>query len=140
MNNQGFSNYAELKVLDHVFGGPDYTRPANLYVALLTEAIDDSTTGTTLAAKEATYEGYARLAVANNATNFPAAVNGVKSNGVALTFAQCTNGTSTISHFAICDAASGGQVITYGALGLSKPISQGDTPSIPIGGLTIELD
>lgn len=140
MNNQGFSNYAELKVLDHVFGGPDYARPANLYVALLTAVIDDSDTGTTIALKEPTYAGYARLQVANNATNFPAAANGTKSNGVALTFAQCTDGASTISHFAICDMANGGNVITYGQLGLPKPISQGDTPSIPIGGLTIELD
>jgi hypothetical protein len=140
MNNQGFSNATELKVLDHVFGGPDYVRPANLYVALLTEAIDDTDTGTTIAAKEASYEGYARLLVVNNATNFPAAADGVKTNGVALTFDQCTDGADTISHFAICDAPVDGHVITYGALGLPKPISAGDTPSIPIGGLTIGLD
>ena len=30
------SNYLELKVLDHVLGGGDYTRPAKVYVALYT--------------------------------------------------------------------------------------------------------
>jgi hypothetical protein len=40
------SNYLENKLLDHVYGGPDYPRPATVYVALFTAAPTDSGGGT----------------------------------------------------------------------------------------------
>ena len=40
-----FSNYLEDKVLNHVFGGSAYTAPTTLYIALLTSAPDDTSTG-----------------------------------------------------------------------------------------------
>lgn len=134
----GYSDYAENKILDHVFGGPDYTRPATLYLALLTAAPTDSDTGSTIV--EANYTGYSRKAVTNDATNFPAASSGAKSNGVELLYSECTAGSSTITHFAWVDAASAGNVIGYGALTLSKIITAGDTPRFPVGTLTIAQD
>lgn len=133
-----FSNTLENAILDHVFGGGDYIRPATLYIALLTAVPDDTSTGSTIT--EANYTGYARKSVTNNAINFPAASVGAKSNGVDVVFAECTAGTSTITHFAIVDAATLGNVVSWGALSISKVISVGDTPKFATGDLDITLD
>lgn len=133
-----FSDYLENKLLDHVFGGGDYTRPTTLYMALLTSAPNDASTGSNIS--EANYTGYTRKAVTNNATNFPAASGGAKSNGTEIVFAECTGGSSTITHFAIVDADAGGNVIGWGALSTSKQITAGDTPKFAVGDLDITLD
>lgn len=133
-----FSDYLENEVLDHIFSAATWTPPVTLYLALCTAAPTDASTGSTLT--EANYTGYSRLAVTNNATNWPAASAGAKSNGVAFTFAECTAGTSTITHFAIVDAATLGNVIGWGALTTSKTITTGDTPKFAIGDLDITLD
>jgi hypothetical protein len=133
-----FSNDAENKILDHVVGGSDYARPATLHLALLTTAPTDASTGSTIV--EANYTGYQRKAVTNNSTNFPAASNGLKSNGVEIVFDECTAGSSTVSHFAICDASSAGNVIAWGSLGTPRTYEAGVTPRIAIGDLQITLD
>lgn len=134
----GFSDFLENEILDHIFGGADYSRPATVYIALLTAAPNDASTGSNIT--EANYTGYARKAVTNNATNFPAAASGSKSNGAAITFDQCTGGSSTITHFAILDAASNGNVLGWGALTAQLEVSNGITPEFGIGQLTITLD
>ena len=78
----GKSDYLENKVLDHVLGGGDYTRPATVYIGLYTATPSDSGGGTEVAGN-----GYDRADVTNNATNFPASSGGAKSNGTAITFA-----------------------------------------------------
>jgi len=65
------SNYLAKKVLDHILGGSDYTRPSTVYLALCTARPKMDDTGSTIT--EANYTGYSRLAVTNNSTNFPAA-------------------------------------------------------------------
>lgn len=133
-----FSDFLELELLDHVFGGADYTRPATVYMALCTSAPTDASTGSTLT--EANYTGYARKAVTNNNTNFPAASSGSKSNGTAIVFDPCTGGSSTVTHFAIVDASSGGNVLGWGALTAQLAVSNGITPEFGVGALTITLD
>lgn len=132
------SNYTENKILDHLLGGGDYTRPGTVYMALSTGTIDDTTTGSNIV--EPTYTGYNRVAILNNATNFPLANNGVKSNGTEIAFAECTAGSSTITYFALIDAATAGNVIAYGSLQTAKQITQGDTPKFSPGDLTFTLD
>ena len=41
-----FSNYLELEVLDHVFGGSAYSAPGTIYAALFTVAPSDTGGGT----------------------------------------------------------------------------------------------
>lgn len=131
----GFSDYLENKVLDHIFGGGDYTRPGTIYVALFTAAPTDAGGGT-----EATFTGYARVAVTNNATNFPAATGGSKSNGAEIIFPQCTGGSNTLTHFALFDAATAGNMLGWGALTASLAVSAGITVKFPVGDLDITLD
>ncbi|MFA5052749.1 MAG: hypothetical protein WC565_01725 [Parcubacteria group bacterium] len=129
------SNYLELEVLDHVLGGADYSRPATVYIALYTVAPTDAGGGT-----EVTGGSYARVAVTNNATNWPAASGGSKSNGTAFTFTQATANWGTVVAFAILDAASAGNFLYWGDLTQNKTVDNGDTAEFAIGGITITED
>ncbi len=126
------STYTKNKTLDHRYGGPDYARPATIYVALFTSAPGVSGGGT-----EVSGGSYARAAVTNNATNWPAAASGEKSNGAAVTFAQATAGWGTVTHFGFFDALSGGNLLDFAPLQASKTIQNGDTPSFGIGSLVL---
>lgn len=132
------SNYLENALLDHVLGGGDYTRPATVYVGLWTSALDDTSDGST--AGEVSGGAYARVALTNNATNWPAASGGAKSNGTEITFPQATADWGTVTHFAILDAATLGNILYWGALTASKTIQDGDTASFAIGDLDITED
>lgn len=131
-----FGNYLENELLDHVWGNAAYTAPATLYLALSTSDPTDDGSGIT----EPSGGSYARLGVANNPTNWPAAVGGSKSNGVDNTFVTATASWGVISHMAIFDAASGGNMLAHAALTTSKTIDNGDTVIFEAGNLTITLD
>lgn len=96
------SNYSAKKILDHELGGPDYTRPATVYIALLTVRPNMIDTGSTIT--EANYTGYARKAVTNNATNFPAAAELVQT--------PQTSGTLTIGQRYLISAFNAGDNFT----------------------------
>lgn len=130
-----FSNFLELELLDHVFGAAAYTAPATLYFALFTVTPSDSGGGTEVAGGS-----YARVGMTNNATNFPAASGGAKSNGVAITFPAATAAWGTVVAMGVFDAGSGGNLLAWGALTTSKTISNGDTASFPIGDFDVTLD
>jgi hypothetical protein len=131
-----FADFLELELLDHVFGAAAYTAPATLYVALYTATPSDTGGGT-----EVTGGSYARVAVTNNATNFPAAAAGAKANGTAITFPSPTANWGVVVAFAILDAASAGNFLCWGAITPNKTVNNGDpAPSFAIGDLDITLD
>lgn len=130
-----FTDYLENRTLDHFFGGVASTPPATLYVGLSTSTITDAGGNIT----EPSGNGYARVAVTNNATNFPAASGGAKSNGTAITFPQASGSWGTVIDFFIADASSGGNILGYGTLTVSKAVTSGDTLSFAIGELDITL-
>lgn len=129
-----FSDFLELEVLDHVFGAAAYTAPATLYVAAYTAAPTDAGGGT-----EATGGAYARVAVTNNATNFPAASAGAKSNGTTITFPTATASWGTILAAALLDAATAGNFLGWCDLTVSKAVGSGDTLQFAVGDLDITL-
>lgn len=129
------SDYLENEILDHVLGGGDYTRPGTVYIALYTAAPTDAGGGT-----EVTGGSYARVAVTNNATNWPAASSGSKQNGTAFTFPQATANWGTVVAFGILDAASGGNLLYWGDLTASKTVENGDTAEFAVSGITITED
>src|SRR3990167_2174247 len=129
------SNYLQDKVNDHVLGGPDFTRPATVYVALYTAAPTDAGGGT-----EVTGGSYARLAVTNNPTNGPASSGSAKANGTEFTFVTATANLGTVVAFGILDAASAGNLLYWGDLAVSKAVNSGDTAKFPIGDIDITED
>jgi hypothetical protein len=132
----GKSNYLEDELLDHVLGGGDFARPATVYVALFTVTPDDTGGGT-----ECSGTDYARKAVTNNSTNWPASTGGSKSNGVELAFPEAgSGGWGTVVAFGIFDADSGGNLLYWGPISPSKAIAEGDVPKFAASGITITED
>lgn len=130
-----FSDFLENEILDHVFGASAYTPPATLYIAL------SSTTPTDAGANftEPPSGGYARVSVANNLTNWPAASGGAKANGVNIIFPEATGSWPTVTHFGVFDAPTGGNYLDGGALGASKTVYAGNQLQFSIGALTFTL-
>ena len=92
---------------------------------------------------EATYVGYARVAVARSTGGWT--VSGTAptqaANVAAITFGACTSGSNTITHFMVGRATSGtGELIVSGALTASLAVSAGITPGFAIGALTVTCD
>lgn len=131
----GKSDYLENKILDHILGGGDYTRPATLYVALYTAAPTDAGGGT-----EVTGGSYARLAVTNDATNFPAAAGGTKSNGTAFEFPEATASWGEVVAFGLLDAPVAGNLLMWNNLNTPKTIDDGDTARFKAGELDFTED
>lgn len=129
------SDYLENELLDHVLGNAAYSAPATVYVALYTVAPADAGGGT-----EVSGGSYARVAVTNNDTNWPAASSGAKANGAAITFPTATANWGECVAFAILDAASGGNMLYWGDLTASKTVNSGDTASFAIGDLDVTED
>lgn len=131
-----FADYLENKILDHIFGGGDFTRPATVYIGLSTTTVTDAGGNIT----EPSGNGYARVAVTNNATNFPAASGGSKSNGTTVAFPQASGNWITVTDFFISDASSSGNILGYGALSASKTVGVNDTASFAPGALTMSIN
>lgn len=116
------------------------TVAGSLYVSLHTadpgEAGDQTTS-------EATYTGYARVAVARSAAGWAVSsgASPTADNVAAVTFPICTAGSNTITHFGIGYASAGAGSLKFkGALTASLAVSNGVTPSCAIGSLDISAD
>ncbi len=109
--------------------------PATVYVALFTAAPAAGGGGTELA-----MTGYARVAVTNNATNFPAASSATKNNGTLIDFGTLTGTGATITWAAVVKTSSGAlstsDIIYAGPLSVARAIVSGDSFDFPIGAAT----
>ena len=139
------SDYTENKLIDHLFRATSFTAPAALHVALFTAAPSDSGGGT-----EVTGGSYARAALAPSVSNWKSTngttsgassgTGGQTSNAVAITFPAPTANWGTVSHFAIFDASTAGNMLVWAALTASKTINNGDAaPSFAVDALTVTL-
>jgi hypothetical protein len=128
----GKSYYLAENLLNHVLGGPDFSRPATVYVGLFTTLPTEGGVG----GVEASGGGYARIAVTNNATNFPAASGNVKHNGTAISWPAFTQDMPTFVGAGIWDAASGGNLLYWGPFTTPRTVLSGETFQIPAGGGT----
>lgn len=109
----------------------------SLYVSLHTadpgEAGDQTTS-------EATYTGYARVAVVRSSSGWTVSTNTI-TNAALVTFAACTAGSNTITHFGVGASSSGaGKLLYKGALSASLAVSAGITPEFAISAITITED
>lgn len=129
------SDYLENKILDHVLGGGDYTRPATVYFALFTSAPTDAGGGT-----EVSGGAYARVAVTNNGTNFPSASGGAKSNGTDVVWPVPTAGWGTAVAVGIFDASTAGNLLFWCLLTTPRLISTTDDVRISAGQLDFTED
>jgi hypothetical protein len=124
-----FSDYMENKIIDHILRNQAYTPPSTVYVALFTTATADDGSGT-----EVSGGSYARQAV-----TLSAASGGASSNSADITFPQATADWGTITHLALMDAETGGNMLMHTQLDASKTINNGDTFKINTGDLDITV-
>jgi hypothetical protein len=128
-----FSDYWENEILDHIFGKGSYT-PPTVYVALSTADPTDAGSGLS----EPSGDGYARKQT--SASDWNTASGGALDNANEIAFNEATGSWGTITHFALMDAASGGNMLGHGALSESKTIGSGDTAKFAAGDLDVSLD
>ena len=126
-------NDYENKALDALFGSGS---PATLYLGLLTvDAAEDGTGFTEMAGS-----GYARVAVTNNATNFPAAA-GNKANGTVIEWPATTGAWNNLIRLGVFEAASGGNPKATAPLtGAPVSIPAGRIPRLAIGAMVWTAD
>jgi len=129
-----FGNYLENELLDHVFMKGDYTSPTNIFVALSTADPTDDASGLA----EPSGGSYAR--VSTSGSDWDTAASGALDNANAITFPTATASWGTITHFALYDASSGGNMLAHGALSASKVVGNGDTAEFAAGDLDVTLD
>jgi hypothetical protein len=133
------SNYLENKILDHTLRNTAYTQPSGLYVGLFTNSSGNAATNLengTLT-DEVTTSGSAYI---RKAVTFSAASGGTSATNATVTFDAATTSWGTITHVAVLDAVSSGNVLFWGAVTTSKAIDIGDTFQITSGNLTISLN
>ena len=129
----GFSDYWEDKTLNHIFGKDSYA-PPTIYAALLTtDPLDDSSE-----ISEPTGNGYAR--VETLASDWNTASGGSLNNANDIIFPKATGSWGTITHFALFDAATDGNMLAHGALIQPKTVDSSYTPIFDAGDLNISLD
>jgi hypothetical protein len=127
-----FSDYTENLVLNFLFTTNTATRPTAWYVGLFTGAPSDTGGGT-----EVSGSGYVRkvtgtITVSGTATT--------ATNSAAIEFAAASGGNwGTITHAAIFDAETSGNMLAWAPLTTSRTINDGDVFRIPASSLTITL-
>lgn len=132
------SNYTENKVLDHALGTASWTAPSTVYLGLFTNTSGNAATN--LEAGTLTDEvTTAGSAYGRETISFGSASGGSASNSGTVTFSAATSNWGTITHVAVMDAATGGNVLFWGAVTTSKTIESGDTFQVSSGNLSISL-
>ena len=121
------SDYAENKVLDVLGANATFTAPSAVYLGLSTGSFNDDGSGT-----EISGNNYARVAV-----SFGSAASGTMSNDAAIEFAAATGNWGSVSHWALFDASSSGNMLVSGSFTSAKTITSGDVLKIAVGDLDI---
>lgn len=139
-----FSNYVEAALLNSLFGktsdlGTLASAPT-MYIALCDAAPTDSSTGSTIS--ESDYGSYGRLSTSAGDWNAATGTSPTYvANSIVISFPQASSsGSSPVTHFALVDASTNGNMIAWGALSSGKAISNGSTPEFGVGALQITLD
>lgn len=127
------SNYLEEKIVDHYLRGVASTAPATVYLALF-----ESDPGEDGAGTETAYTGYAREAATWTALD---GAGQTKNVGV-VTFDANGNASAavTVTHAAIFDSLTTGNMLFYGPLAAPKTLAVGDVLSFAANALTLTLD
>jgi len=128
-----FADYTENKVLELIVGKTAFSTPT-AYIAASTADPTDAGSGIA----EPIGNGYAR--VSTSGIDWNNASNGSITNANSFSFPEATGSWGTITHLAIYDAASGGNMLAHGALDLAQTIAAGEVLRVPAGSFTITLD
>lgn len=137
------SDYLENKLIDHVFRGLTYSLPGAIYVGLHSASPADA------GGNEISGNAYARASLSPSASNWQSTngttagastgTGGQTQNANQIAFPTPTASWGVITHFAIFDASTGGNMLFWAPLTITKTINQGDSVSFASGTLTVTL-
>ena len=127
-----FSDYTENLVLNYLLTANTVTRPTAWYVGLFTAAPSDTGGGT-----EVSGNGYARKATGTMTITGTATT---ATNAAAIEFDPASGGNwGTLTHAAIFDALTTGNMLAWAPLTTSRTINDGDVFRVPASSLTVTL-
>jgi hypothetical protein len=122
-------------LLDHLFGGPAYALPANLYAGLSMGKANRAGV-----AFEPTASSYARAHVPNAASAFTPAAGGEKTNTATILFAPPAEDWGAAMSFFLADAQVGGRVVAMADFAAPRLITAGGpAPSVMPGNLVLTM-
>jgi hypothetical protein len=127
-----FSDYTENLVLTYLFTNGSVTRPTAWYVGLFTAAPSDTGGGT-----EVSGSGYVRKATG---TITVSGTGTTATNSAAIEFDAASGGNwGTVTHAAIFDAETSGNMLAWAQLTTARTINDGDVFRVPASSLTVTL-
>ena len=127
-----FTDYTENLVLNWLLTTNSATRPTAWYVGLFTAAPSDTGGGT-----EVSGNGYARKATGTMTITGTATT---ATNAAAIEFDPASGGNwGTLTHAAIFDALTTGNMLAWAPLTTSRTINDGDVFRVPASSLTVSL-
>ena len=141
----GISDAYEKILLDKLFSSADFTPPATLYFALLTDTNTSiqRAAGTVTEVATGVWTNYARIGQTNNATNFAAAtgVTASKTNATAVAFgtAAITGTAPVVTAIAVYSALTAGTLVSVFPLTASQTINNGNVVSVAVGAWTLTI-
>lgn len=124
----GISEYLANRLFDHVLRGVTYQPPAAIFMALF---LGNPVQG----GSEVSGGGYQRVTV-----TFSPAANRRISNSSDVEFPEATADWGTITHFALFDAATAGNMLYYGVVTPNVQVVTGMQIMFKAGKLTIEAE
>jgi len=141
------SNYLENKILDFLLRGQSFIPPSSLYVTLCSGSPVDSSTGSNLL--EMSGGGFVRKEVPSSTSGWystqgdtsaqSTGTSGIASNLNSILW-QNSGWSGIVTHVAICDSGSAGNLLFYGELSYPKQVASGDNILFNQGKLAIQLD
>lgn len=129
------TNYFRNKVLDAMVGNPgSLDAPATMQLALYSTPNSKAAPGTELVGN-----GYARKVLNNDLTQWPASVDGIKSNGLEILFVVATGDWLTVVSWALWDAIGTSRLL-WGDVSPNVLVLNGYVFRFPVGMLRITQD
>jgi hypothetical protein len=132
-----FSDYLENGLINATLRGTNFTAPTTIYLALFTTDPTDAGTGEELSDSNYARQDAAKGGSASEGWTPPA--DGVTQNEKLIQFPPIADGNVTITHYAVFDAAVGGNMLYHAPLTTSKNMEIGDVVSFDVGAITVAL-
>ena len=123
------SDFLENALLDHALGTSALSAPANVFLALFTSDPLDDGSGT-----EVSGNGYARQTMAMGAAS-----GGIASNTAAESFTASGGNFGTVTHAAIFDAVTAGNLLFHTILDAPEVVNDGGTLTFAIGDVDVQF-
>lgn len=123
------SKYLQNAVVKMTLDNTLFTSPATVYLALLTSISNDGSSYT-----EVSSGGYARKSI-----SFDAAASGKTQNSAKITFSTPTANWGPITHVAIFDASTSGNMLFYDDFDLPITAFVDQIVRLPLGDIEIEI-